>query len=90
MLAAPSPAAMRFMERERAGAARRATNERKAAYRAALLRWTAGLLDEQGDERPSRFDFDLTAEQARSARNALAQVLRNRADSNAGRLGRAR
>jgi hypothetical protein len=90
MLAAPGAAGLRRLEDDPLDAARRATVERKAQYRAACLRAIATLLvSDDGETWPDPGCFGLTEAQTESARKALATVLRNRADGNGGRLGRA-
>lgn len=88
MLAAPGAAGLLRIEQERRGAGNRATLERKAQYRAAVLRHLARLLEDGClfDGVQWADEHGLTIEQAESADRALAKVLRHRADANGGRL----
>ena len=90
MVDRPSAATFAHLENERRQAGRRLTNENKARYRAALLRWAAAALTNPGNppEQPYAAMFDLTAEQGTACRTAVAKVLAARANSNGGRVGR--
>ena len=91
MLAAPTAVGLARLAEEKRQAGRRAARARTAGYRAAVLGTLAEILEEGKEPwMASHADvWDLTPEQAASARRAMARVLRNRADNNGGRLGRA-
>lgn len=90
MLAAPHPETRRRWATAEADARRRSLVDRKAEYRAAVLRWMGyGLVNNaEGEDlqlpRPS--DFGLTDDQAAACRRAMGKVLMHRADAHGGRI----
>lgn len=88
MLAAPTAAGLARLAEEKRQAGRRATRGRITEFRVQVLHDLAELLDD-GEVGGLAADYGITEEQAASARRAMAKVLRNRADNNGGRLGRA-
>lgn len=82
MLRQPGPETRRRWETAGADAARRSANDNRAAYRAAVLEHLAQLLEDEPVGGVTMAEaHGLTYDQAQRAQNAMAKVLRHRAET---------